>query len=621
MLEVNQIIEHQGKRFQIERLILNINSCKRTEYQALELLDDDLQGTHVRLIAYESSSRALAKIEEETLRKVQGPAFERFIDSFETTLSDASQLAIIVTDFHTGTETLRQRLEGREMPAEVAWKVFWQLVMALQEITVKDEGNYIMSITPNCLWIDENDDLTMRCMLFGLHVNENGRGLEINSTECDFRAPETYLHGTTWPSLQFSLALLLIYMLQGEHPWGLLPSAGSYQAYSRMQIHEPKIDITGDLGNVLRRALSIETNKRYVSVDEFLREVAAASNDELPQGFEGFAIPENRPKPQERSRNISMGMNPADLEDKLRDEISTKDPTIKVNLQVPQGEGFKAVAGMEGLKAQLQRDFIDVVHHRELASQYGIIPPGMLFFGPPGTGKTYIAQRLAEELGIEYSIIYPSDLGNIYVHGSQMLIRQLFDKARLTADRNGKGVLLVFDEIDSVAPLRTADDHSHQGGEVAELLTQLNEASSHGVYVIGTTNCINRLDKAVYRKGRLDKVVYVGLPDAEARGKLFDYELGKRPHAEGINLEWLSSLTEGYTSSDIAYVVAECSRRKFAASLLMEPKQALCIDQQVLEEVISDTRSSVTRADAKKYEEMRDEYAQGVKQRPRLGFF
>lgn len=288
--------------------------------------------------------------------------------------------------------------------------------------------------------------------------------------------------------------------------------------------------------------------------------------------------------------------------------------------QPERPKGFAAVAGMEELKKQLRRDFIDVVRNRELAAQYAIIPPGMLFFGPPGTGKTYIAKHLAEELDIEFKVIYPSDLGNIYIHGSQMLIRQLFEKAKEDAEKNGKGVLLVFDEIDSMAPVRTADDQGHQGGEVAEFLAQLNDAAQRSIYVIGTTNCIDRLDKAVVRKGRLDKVVYIGLPDEDARAKLFEYELKQRVHDENIDCQKLASLTDGYTASDVAYIVAECARIKFGESLQNVPPEPVAIDQSIMEQVIADTRSSVTRADARRYLELRDEYAQGAPVRPRVGF-
>jgi transitional endoplasmic reticulum ATPase len=245
----------------------------------------------------------------------------------------------------------------------------------------------------------------------------------------------------------------------------------------------------------------------------------------------------------------------------------------------------------------------------------------MLFYGPPGTGKTYISKRLAEETQLAFCTIKPSDLASVWVHGSQMLIKQLFERAASLAEKNDRGCLLLIDEFDSIAPKRTVEDNSHQAGEVAELLTQLNDCVEKNVYVIGTTNRLDAIDSSILRHGRLDSIVYFNIPDLECRKQLFEIELQKRPHEDNISIDELARLTEGYTSSDISYMVKETARNAFEACLMTDDKHVVKISEKMLREVIAGTRPSVTRDDMRRYEKMRDDYINHSKnERPRIGF-
>ena len=119
-------------------------------------------------------------------------------------------------------------------------------------------------------------------------------------------------------------------------------------------------------------------------------------------------------------------------------------------MSVRVGEGFKAVAGMDDIKKKLRRDFVEIVSHRELAKEFGIMPSNMLFYGAPGTGKTFISERLAEECGLAVCSVKPSDLGSIWLHGSQGLIKELFTKAAFKAKQNKRGCILLIDELDAL---------------------------------------------------------------------------------------------------------------------------------------------------------------------------
>ena len=113
-------------------------------------------------------------------------------------------------------------------------------------------------------------------------------------------------------------------------------------------------------------------------------------------------------------------------------------------------------------------------------------------------------------------IVNQSELGSIYIHGSQQKIAELFDDA----EKKGP-MILIFDEFDAIVPKRDADLNGNQANEVNEMLTQLNNCASRGIYVIATTNRPALLDPAIMRTGRVDRTVYVSLPDKEARKELF----------------------------------------------------------------------------------------------------
>ncbi len=148
-----------------------------------------------------------------------------------------------------------------------------------------------------------------------------------------------------------------------------------------------------------------------------------------------------------------------------------------------KARGFDDVAGMEELKRLVTEGFINVLNNRECAEAYGITPPSILFYGPAGCGKTYFAEKIAEELGINFIKVVPDDLASTFVHGSQEKIGELFQKAEKKAP-----TLIFFDEFDALVPQRTSDDSSHQNGETNEFLCKLNNASEKGVYVLAATN-------------------------------------------------------------------------------------------------------------------------------------
>ena len=269
-----------------------------------------------------------------------------------------------------------------------------------------------------------------------------------------------------------------------------------------------------------------------------------------------------------------------------------------------QRNGFGDVAGMDELKQLVTEGFINVLNNQECAKAYGITPPSMLFYGPAGCGKTFFAEKIAEEVGINFMKIVPDDLASTFVHGTQEKIGEVFRKAERKAP-----TLIFFDEFDAMVPRRSNDDHNYQNGETNEFLCMLNNAAERGIYVLAATNHPERIDKAVLRTGRIDEIIYVDMPDSKARESLFRLELSKLPVAEDIDFEKLADLTKGYNCSDISYIVKVASRKMFNASIKEKDQPYKVITQSLLEESIARQSPSVTSRELKEFERVRSEFS------------
>lgn len=271
-------------------------------------------------------------------------------------------------------------------------------------------------------------------------------------------------------------------------------------------------------------------------------------------------------------------------------------PTEKTTPTPPRKKGLAKVAGMDRLKTLLREEVIEPLRNPEPFRRYGLsIPNGVLLYGPPGCGKTFIAKKLAEEIDFYFLEIVPSEIASPYIHDSVIKIRDVFSRAEQNAPS-----LLFIDEFEAMVPSRSelGGTQQYKSEEVNEFLVHLNNSAAKRIFIIAATNEPEKIDSAIRRTGRLDKIIYVPPPDLVARLELLQMCLSGRPHKD-VNVSRFAGLLEGYSSSDIRNFVDDASR--------MALKAGQPIGDAHLEESLKRNPSSLT-------EEMISRYA-GMQQR------
>lgn len=520
-------------------------------------------------------------IEVEVAKYLSHENLCNYIDSGTLTYK-GQYYAFVVSEFVSGESVAQKMAREETMTVYETKQITKSVLNALSFIHNLERPVIHNEVTTQNTLIDLSGALDNSKLIdFG-----HARFLDMPPTKDDlsninpfYLAPERFNGVCSIQSDLFSVGVMMYQMIFGMLPWFIDLSKykpeDRYRAIlarrcSPLQIPSMNIfEMDEQLINIMGKAMSFDIKKRFQSAEEFINAIDGTT--EIEKQTTSFK------------------------------EAQSGKKTKKL------GNGFADVAGMDELKDKLRSDVIEILKNPGRAKELGLsIPNGMLFYGPPGCGKTFFAERFAEEIGCNYVYVLCSDVASPYIHGGQEKIANLFEEARKKAP-----TILFLDEVEAMIMDRNRHSNVSEQGEVNEFLGQLNNCGAEGVMVIAATNEPTLIDPAALRAGRLELKYYIAQPDYKVRKELFRVSLKGRSKELGIDYDKLSMMTENRVSADITLIVDTAARKVFKENRAM-------ITQRDLEIAIKDVPPSVSLEKIRKCEKIRDEFM-GQKHN-RIGF-
>jgi len=308
---------------------------------------------------------------------------------------------------------------------------------------------------------------------------------------------------------------------------------------------------------------------------------------------------------QEHFMSSLASINPSSLR-----ETFVEVPNIK----------WSDIGGLEETKTSLQEMILFPIDHPEKFEMFGMPPSrGVLFYGPPGCGKTLLAKAVASECSSNFVSIKGPELLTMWFGQSEANVREVFDKARAAAP-----CVLFFDELDSIGTSRGNSIGDSGAGDrvMNQLLTEIDGVGvKKNVFFIGATNRPELLDEALLRPGRLDQLIYIPLPDLPARQSVLECALKRSPISPNVSVAYIAQRTEGFSGADLTELCQRAAKAAIRDAIATEELQNSGgsgmeieaegegeITRKHFEEAFAGARRSVAAADLAKYEQFRRKF-------------
>jgi len=299
---------------------------------------------------------------------------------------------------------------------------------------------------------------------------------------------------------------------------------------------------------------------------------------------------------------------------------STPSALRETVVEVPN-VSWEDIGGLEGVKKELQELVQYPVEHPEKFLKFGMTPSrGVLFYGPPGCGKTLLAKAIANECQANFISIKGPELLTMWFGESEANVRDVFDKARSAAP-----CVLFFDELDSIAKARGGNLGDAGGAAdrvINQVLTEMDGmGSKKNVFIIGATNRPDIIDPAILRPGRLDQLIYIPLPDDKSRISILKANLRKSPIAKDVDVDYMAKMTHGFSGADLTEICQRACKLAIRQAIeqdiarerqrIQNPDMDMEMDEEDpvpeitrahFEEAMKFARRSVSDNDIRKYE-------------------